>query len=144
MFSSFDDMSRVLHHPPTDSSVTLMFKHWRRQLPATADKFLYRVIVRFRLYPCTCLEPHHAQQLFGPSYSCLQVTPSIATKIDLCRFTMTAWCRHPDLVPTDVVMAVLKQHPVHVPPPPLLEPRRNNLTQSAYSHLSSSYRCCTS
>jgi hypothetical protein len=53
-FSSGDDMMRVLHQPPppvATSSLTILFKRWCRQLLATVEKFLYRVLVQFHGVP---------------------------------------------------------------------------------------------
>jgi hypothetical protein len=106
-FSSYDDMVRVLHdRPPVGTPLTIIFKRWRRQALASAENLYYRVTVAVRGLPAHTWHLSTVRQLLSPACSNLQPTPATLSKEDLRRFTVVAWCIHPDLIPREKVMYV--------------------------------------
>jgi hypothetical protein len=109
IFSYVDDMLRVLHDcPPAGAPFTLIFKRWRRQLMASAEKLFYRVTLRIRGIPAHVWSISTARKLLSPACSNVRPTRATQSKVDLSRMTVVAWCIHPDLISVEKILFVLE------------------------------------
>jgi hypothetical protein len=115
LVSSFGDISRILHQPPSSSAVfSLVLKRWHRQLQASADKLLFWVMVLLVDIPAHAWSVSMASQALGLSCPSLKPTPSTIAKSDLRWFVVHAWCIHHDLIPRETLLYIPEPDLVHV------------------------------
>jgi hypothetical protein len=103
-------------HDPLSSNVpfTLVFKRWRRQALASAEKLFYHVTVALRGISAHAWHLSMTQQILALSCSNLQPTTTTLSKVELRHFVMVAWCAHLDLIPREKVVYIPEPQVPHV------------------------------
>jgi hypothetical protein len=103
-------MLRVLHDRPLARALfVLMFKRWRHQAMASAEKLFYKVTLQLRGILAHVRNLSTTRKLLSPTCSNVWLTPATLTNTDLDCMTIVAWCIHSDLIPVEKILFVPKE-----------------------------------
>jgi hypothetical protein len=117
-------MLRVLHdRPPTGAPFMLVFKHWRRQAMASAEKLFYKVTLWLRGIPAHVWNLITTQKLLALACCNVKPTATPLAKSNLHHMTVVAWCIHPDLILVEKILymsgsdvALVQEMPLFIDP----------------------------
>jgi hypothetical protein len=103
LFSSRQLTDQDLHTPPSPGAeFHLIFQRWRRQANALFMPFHCKVLLVVSNVPAHVWSVEVMQQILGSSCFIFDSSPWSLSGIDLSSLLVTAWCRNPNLIPTEV------------------------------------------
>jgi hypothetical protein len=94
---------RVLHaQPPTATTFSLRFHCWSRQSRALFSPLRFKVLLVVDNIPVHLLLSKVMLAIIGSSCLSFELALDYVNRVDLSRFFVVAWARHPDLIPNGV------------------------------------------
>jgi hypothetical protein len=115
-FADSDDLLRVLaNQRPVGARFLLRWRRWSRLISGSAGAFRFRVLVGMKGIPAHAQSVEVAQAILGSAGAKVEFASpeALADPDDERELFAAAWCAHPDLVPDEVIMAVLEPEEPH-------------------------------
>jgi len=115
-FADNDDLLRVLaNQRPVGARFLLRWRRWSRLISGSAGAFRFRVLVGMKGIPAHAQSVEVAQAILGSAGAKVEFASpeALADPDDERELFAAAWCAHPDLVPDEVIMAVLEPEEPH-------------------------------
>jgi len=115
-FSNQDDLQRVLDiQRPEGAAFTLRWRRWSRLILGSASAFRYRCLVGMKGLPSHARSTEVVQCILGSAGAKAEIAnpEAVADPDDERERFVASWCAHPDLVPDEIIMAVLELEEDH-------------------------------
>lgn len=110
-FGRQEDLDLVLNSEcPTGAPFVLWWRRWSRLIMCSAGAFRYRFLVGMKGVPAHTRLSEVAQTILGSAGAKVETVDleALTDPDDEREFFVSTWCAHPDLVPDEIIMAVLE------------------------------------
>jgi hypothetical protein len=88
-------------------------------LSASVENLRYQVIVDLHVIPAHAWFLSIAERILALACSNLKAPPQTIAKVDMCRFVVSVWCIHQDLIPCEKIIFIPESEVAHVYGPPM-------------------------